>query len=192
MSLRQYFSHPLFLLFCADVTADVGPWNVLGPPHWLAALLPPSRLPSSRWVLQHLWDECSQLGLEWKGTDAWNKEMSHTKTLKLQCVPHAHISTRALEQAAGGAYRSGTCCRVLRLSRPANRNRLSKKENNAIMFNNRPIYGCGSSLMCQTDTMGTSGVIRHSFALHCPGVKRPVLRMWDAQIGFIFSHIVKL
>lgn len=66
-------------------------------------------------------------------------------------------------------------CRVLRWARPANRNRLSKKGHNEIMFISRPIYGCGSSLMCQADTMGTSGVIQHSQPVLAKG---PVLSAW--------------
>lgn len=102
-----YFSHPLFLLLCADVTADVGPRDVLRPPHWLTALFTPARLPSACWVLQHLWDERSQLGLN-------NNTDTDTKTLKWKAavsLSHTHISKHALEQAAGGAYWSGACCR---------------------------------------------------------------------------------
>lgn len=66
-------------------------------------------------------------------------------------------------------------CRVLTWSRPANRNRLSKKEHIEIMFINRPIYGSGSSLMCQADTMGTSGVIQHCQPALAKG---PVLSAW--------------
>lgn len=55
--------HPLLLLLRADVAADVGPRDVLGPPDGLAALLAPAWLPTTRGILQHLGDEGSQLCL---------------------------------------------------------------------------------------------------------------------------------
>lgn len=60
-------THPLLLLLRADVAADVGPRNVLGPPDGLAALLAPAWLPTTRGILQHLGDEGSQLCLERAG-----------------------------------------------------------------------------------------------------------------------------
>lgn len=56
-------THPLLLLLGADVAADVGPGNVLGPPDGFAALLAPARLPTTRGIFQHLGDEGSQLCL---------------------------------------------------------------------------------------------------------------------------------
>lgn len=64
--LSLHLSYSLFLLLCAHITAYVGPRDVLRPPHRLAALLTPTRLPSARGVLQHLWDERPQLGLQEK------------------------------------------------------------------------------------------------------------------------------
>ena len=55
--------HPLFLLLSTDVAPDIGPGDVLWPPDGLAALLAPAWLPPACGVLQHLWDEGTQLGL---------------------------------------------------------------------------------------------------------------------------------
>ena len=57
-------THPLLLFLCADITANVGPRNVLRPPDGLAAFLAPAWFPATRGILQHLRDESSQLCLE--------------------------------------------------------------------------------------------------------------------------------
>lgn len=57
-------THPLLLFLCADIAANVGPWNVLRPPDGLAAFLAPAWFPPTCGILQHLRDESSQLRLE--------------------------------------------------------------------------------------------------------------------------------
>lgn len=61
---RHTATHPLLLLLRAHITSDVGPGNVLRPPNGFAALLAPAWLPTTRGILQHLWDERSQLCLK--------------------------------------------------------------------------------------------------------------------------------
>lgn len=56
--------YPLFLLLSSDIAAYVGPGNVLWPPNWLATLFPPSRLPTACGILQHFWNERSELSLQ--------------------------------------------------------------------------------------------------------------------------------
>lgn len=97
-----YFSHPLFLLLRADVTSDVCPRDVLRPPHWFAALLTPARLPSACWVLQHLWDERSQLGL--------NKDKTQVVTQRKDAASLSYT------QPAADVYWSDTSSQVLRRS----------------------------------------------------------------------------
>lgn len=79
----------------------------------------------------------------------------------------SHVDRHALEQAAGDVYRSDTCCRLLRWSRAANRNRLAKRR--TLVFINRPIYGCGSSPRRVRQTL-------LSLAANLPPVQAPALR----------------
>jgi hypothetical protein len=56
--------YPLFLLFCADITADIGPWDIFWPPDRLAAFFPPAWFPPTCGILEHLWDKCPKLSLK--------------------------------------------------------------------------------------------------------------------------------
>lgn len=91
-------------------------------------------------------------------TDEMRKEMIHKNSkVESRSVLYTHTRTLTpLSRQQEACIDRGTCCRVLRWSSPANRNRLS------IRRTSRLIYGCGSSLMCHTDTMGTSRVIQHT------------------------------
>ena len=54
----------LFLLFVRpDVAAHVCPGHIVGPPHGSTLQLAPARLAATRGILEHLWNEGSQLSL---------------------------------------------------------------------------------------------------------------------------------
>lgn len=135
-------SYPLFLLLCADVTTDVGPRDIIRPPDGLAALLPPARLSPARWVLQHLWDERSQLGLS---------------TYRYRCYRDAASLSQTRPCAASGGVLIGHLW--LGTEVPGNRNRLPKKSN-VTMSVDRQIYGCGTRLMGQHGGGGCDPLVK--------------------------------
>ena len=61
--MHMLISYLFLFIVCAYVTAYVCPRQIRRPPDRPAALLPPAGLASTRGVLQHQWDECTELGL---------------------------------------------------------------------------------------------------------------------------------
>lgn len=60
----QRNTHPLLLLFCANITSDVCPRDIFRPPDGLAAFFAPAWFSPTCGVLEHLWNKRPKLGLK--------------------------------------------------------------------------------------------------------------------------------